>query len=188
LSLDSRASKTFVKNSRLRSEPRVKSGHVLVPDTNIFLHHEDDFVEIGWRPIADASPHEAVTLVVPERIIRELGKGKRTNERSRPRTVLRSLNELISSPGGSVILAGQDQDEVQFRVLLGGVRRRPTDEADIEIIECCQWLSSLVSGTVRLVTSVTAMALDARMSEVPFVRLQVNEAGISISASPARAG
>ena len=80
-----------------------RPGRLVVPDTNVFLHHDDYFDEIDWPEAVNARAL-GVHLIIPLLVIDELDRQKRTERgakvsqrnseqvRSRARITLRRLD------------------------------------------------------------------------------------------------
>lgn len=145
---------------------------VVVPDTNVFVHHELLFDAVPWAKIANQPPFSTVAVVVPLLVVDELDRLKRTGKaevQKRARETLKRLNELFRSGPGRVVLQ-PDPVVVTVEVLIDGLDHQRLSDNDSELIARTRLLADLVQSPVLVVTADTGMSLRARA-----VGLHVNQ-------------
>lgn len=78
-------------------------GHVLIPDTGLFLMHGLKFDELDWWTIADLRPRTRVCLLFPMVVIDELDNNKRPGAQwgYRAGYILSKLTQHLDAPGHS---------------------------------------------------------------------------------------
>ncbi|KQV75761.1 hypothetical protein ASC61_12505 [Aeromicrobium sp. Root344] len=149
---------------------RMRRGTILVPDTNVLLHHKLPIEQVDWRSIASDS---MVRLVIPILVVNELDKRKwdRAPTRGRARQTLRTLEELFADPRGSAnLVPGTSTDDTSMHLLLDPPRHTRMPDADRELIDRALALGIEASRKVTLVTFDTSMMLRARADGLATVR------------------
>jgi rRNA-processing protein FCF1 len=147
-------------------------GRLLIPDTNVFLHHHQEFVDIDWFAVVDARPDEDVEVVVPQLVVDELDKAKRGNARSRARTALRELNKYVEDASETVTIQERGDAACRVHLWADDLEHTPLAVPDSEIIDRSLVLAALVGRPVHVVTIDTGMALRARMAGALVIRVE----------------
>jgi rRNA-processing protein FCF1 len=148
--------------------------HVLVPDTNVFLHHEQEFPDVPWEDIVNAAAYEPIHIVVPLVVIDELDQAKRRQEtRSRARTALKHLDRMALKPRRLYVLRQSSQDgQIDVRVLSEGRGHVRLPRPDAELVDVVRGLGDLLNRDVTIVTFDTGMVVRARAAEVRVKKLE----------------
>jgi hypothetical protein len=140
------------------------TGLIVVPDTNVLLHHQQEFQDIAW-PEALAWRGD-VNLVIPLVVVTELDRHKRSTKavRTRARVTLRTLNELLPEPDACIELRGPDQHyrKTTLEFLVDPLEHERLTEPDSEIIDRALYVAELSSRPVCVVTFDTGMRLLAK--------------------------
>jgi hypothetical protein len=139
-------------------------GLLVVPDTNVYLHHRHRIDQVHWAQVVDARPHVQVNLVLPMVVLDELDRHKRTNNRNRARTALRIINGWFAHPGisATVVPAAGAGGSVVAHLWLDDPRHVRLPHPDSELVDRAQSLAALTGRNVTIVTFDTGMALRAR--------------------------
>ena len=142
------------------------AGVVVVPDTNVFLQHDDMFDVIPWHKIVNQPPFNQIHLVVPLLIVDELDRQKRngkTEARTRARATLKRFNELLrAGPDRVALQTAAAPTGVTLEVLVDELDHQRLTDNDNEIVAQTRLLADLVPIPVHLITADTGMALRAR--------------------------
>jgi hypothetical protein len=138
--------------------------HILVPDTNVFLHHEQEFHEVPWEDIINAAAYEPIHVVVPLVVIDELDHAKRRHEtRSRARTALKQLDRMALQPGRPYPLRKSSQEGlIDVRLLPEERSHVRLPRPDAELVDVVRGLRDLVNRDVTIVTFDTGMVVRTR--------------------------
>ncbi|MDU0314080.1 PIN domain-containing protein [Phycicoccus sp. M110.8] len=150
-------------------------GVLVVPDTNVYLHHRMEFDDVDWAGVAQAQNHVQVNVVLPMLVIDELDRHKRTNQRTRARSALRRINALVPDSGISATLApghGSAGPTV-IHLLLDDPRHVRLPHPDSELVDRAQALAGLTGRPVTLITFDTAMAVRARAAKLQVCHLDL---------------
>lgn len=165
----------FVQNS-INQWQRYE-GRLIVPDSNIFLHEENQFDEIDWRSRLLVPRREDVHLILPALVIRELDVKKRfgrgnpvssTNPmevRTRARLTLRKLNEVLPSPDSHYYLSQTTASGLGFislTLLLDDINHIRLSDPDSEILDRALALKQTTGKEVTILTRDTSMSFSAR--------------------------
>jgi hypothetical protein len=148
---------------------------IVVPDTNIYLHHDCLFPAVPWETLVPALL-EGVHLVVPLIVVDELDRRKRSarNEkvsernndlvRTRARLTLRALDKHLQDPRLRTTLRRRSQDagELSLELLLDPPGHERVADADQEIVDRAVALQSVSGKSVYLLTFDTGMRIRAR--------------------------
>ncbi len=153
-------------------------GQLVVADTNVYLHHRDEFVDIDWHAPLDLRSDGQVNLVLPLLVVDELDRHKRSQQRARAGNALRHVNELFSDPGSTVTLAPGPDKPVRMHLLLDRPGHVRLADADAELIDRCRALRAVAGRDVALVTFDTGIVLRTRAAGVTSCRLK-DDAGPS---------
>jgi len=140
---------------------------VLVPDTNVFLHHTF-FKEANWPQLANNGP---VRIVVPLLVLEQLDRLKysanqKTGERAKG--VIGELSRLLDERGG-VPADIPKRGTIEVFIDEPGHVRMASEDA--EIVEVAGQLTGLLSKPARLVTGDLGMRLRAGALGVEVVAL-----------------
>ncbi|MFB6726141.1 PIN domain-containing protein [Kribbella sp. NPDC056345] len=141
-----------------------RAGCIIVPDTNIFLEHADEFPDIDWAEVVRADGLEPLHIAIPLVVIDELDRAKRNQaKKSRARRTLKLLNQMALRPGSPVALPESSQHgTIDVRVLAEEVDHVRLLDADMELVEVASALKDLTGLDVVLVTFDTGMVVRAR--------------------------
>ncbi len=152
-------------------------GEVVVPDTNLFVHHQRYLEDLDWRAIAGRPPRPVdvvVTTVVLEELDRlkaspgEKKVNRRSTEtvRSRARRTLRTIDKAFEDPSWISILVPADGHghQVHWRLHLDPLDHQPLPVADAELIDRAVEIHDLSGATVTLASFDTTVGLRARQA------------------------
>lgn len=141
---------------------------LLAPDTNFYLHHDDQFDYIDWRALAGAG---TVCVLVPWTVVRELDQHKRTAKninvsqtnttpvRKRAQLTVSRLRALFGVDlSGPVDL----KEGVRIELVMDDHTRQRLDDPDSEIIDRLLTAQSLLGQPIALVTGDRSMEFAAR--------------------------
>ncbi len=132
--------------------------HLVVPDTNVFLHQDLHFNVLDWDALAGISAN--IRVMIPMAVVRELDKAKQTQRgkrvsdeseefvRGRARTSSRRLRELFCNPHAVVELAPR----VTLELLIDPVGYQHQDDPDTEIVERALALKTVSARDVYIAT------------------------------------
>jgi len=163
-----------------------RRGLLAVPDTNVFLHHDEYFDAIAWTKLLPARA-EDVHLVIPLLVIDELDNQKRTSRgkkvsdsnpeevRTRARVTLRKLDELFPNTDWQVTLkpsAFPASGAVTAELMLDEPRHVRLDRPDDELVDQARALQDLCGRTVHLVTFDGGPAFRGRAAGLAVVHLR----------------
>jgi rRNA-processing protein FCF1 len=149
------------------------SGHVVVVDTNVFLHIiedvDDSVATTNWRQLAGLDEDGNVTVVVPITVLDELDKAKHSKERGRARRVLREISRRVDGPRFASLSAN-----TTLQIAIPPLGHVPLPVADDEIIDQVRQLRIWVGSAhkIRLLTADTGMAMRARFANVDVLHLE----------------
>jgi rRNA-processing protein FCF1 len=153
-----------------------RDGDALVmPDTNLLLHHDQTLLHIPWRQIVQA--RAGVRVVLPLKVIDELDAQKRTGKthetRARARATLRELRSTsVVGTTRRHTLIEEEFAATTLEVLADDWGHQRLDDADLEIVDRAADLSDLAGRTVTLVTSDVGMEVRAGMADVKIVFIE----------------
>lgn len=141
---------------------------LVMPDTNLLLHHEKTMSFIPWRELADADG--AVRVVVPLQVIDELDRLKRTGRDEVRARARKSLAELSAAS----IVGTENRHPLQespltsttLEVLADGLEHVRLPDADSEIVDRAAALGELAGGRVVVMTSDVGMQVRAGEASV----------------------
>lgn len=154
----------------VRRQWQQRRGSILVPDTNVLLHHKLPLEKIDWQGIASDS---MVRVVIPILVVDELDKRKRDREpiRARARQTLRTLEESFADPRWTATLTpGKSTEHASMHLLLDPPRHTRMSDPDRELIDRTIALGIEASRQVTLFTFDTSMMLRARADGVAVVK------------------
>jgi rRNA-processing protein FCF1 len=146
-----------LKNRRARLT--YSRDHILLPDTNIFLHCKP-FDELDWRELAYGEiPH----IVVPIVVIEELDRLKRgpATIRQAARDSLKRFHSLGLERSQTAKLK-----TATIEILEDEIAHERASTADLEILETCSEIQTVSSKSVGIVTSDLSMIVRARASRL----------------------
>lgn len=153
------------------------SGHVLVADTNVFLHHLDGSIAAtNWLDVGGYGMTSSCTLVLPLVVLDEIDNHKRSNNketRAAAKRIAKEIHDLISGDPFALTPIAHGS-AVSITALIPPLDHEPLHRNDNEIIDqALQLHSRLGSGLqTKLVTADLAMATQARAAELDCVLLR----------------
>lgn len=136
-------------------------GHLVVPDTNVFLHFHT-FDRPDWLDLLTDRP---LRLVLPYRVIRELDDKKASRRRDLARRSHRVLNHLESLLAPTAGAAAELSSGVTLEVFYE--RSSGVTNADEEILETCLTLRSYTGRAVTVLSGDTSLRLRAMSLGLP---------------------
>ena len=154
---------------------------VVAIDTNVFLHHENDFTHTYWCDIADS---ERVRLLVPMQVVRELDKAKttQTNEtvsetnsekiRIRVTRTSRMLRERFADVNAVVKL----RPGIDIELVLDTRDHQWMEDGDSEIVDRLAAAEMMIRRPIAIATYDGGMqfsARAARLEVLPFFEATV---------------
>jgi rRNA-processing protein FCF1 len=165
------------------------TGLIVVPDTNVLLHHRQEFQDIPWPEAVGCRGD--VHLVIPLVVVTELDRNKRSTKaqvRTRARVTLRTLNELLPDPDACIELRASDEHhrKTTLEFLVDPLSHDRLIEADSEIIDRALYVAELSGRPVCVATADTGMRLLAKAHRLQTVLLPDRED--QTSAPPVRRG
>jgi len=149
-----------------------RPGRVVVPDTNVFLHHPSCFHETDWAQLVGTA--DAVRIVMPLVIVDELDRKKFDGKdavRTRARTTLRAIDDLVSDPRETTSVSLGSGKAFLFEMLLDPIGHVRLPNADDEIIDRVAAVSQLLDRPPLIVTYDTGAALRASVAGLPRLKL-----------------
>lgn len=165
--IEARHSALTAEASGLRQEidAWAEAGHLIVPDTNVFLHHRDKFNEVPWGSLVD-DEDSMITVVVPITVLKELDRQKFVGRQNQLRwRASYSLSRIESMVGGaldsdSVVM--HPSGPIRIRVTTNPLGHEALPTADDEIISHALTIQGYAGRSVLLATFDTNMAFTAR--------------------------
>jgi hypothetical protein len=152
-------------------------GHLVVADTNIYLHHPDAFTDMDWRALIEAREYDWIQLVLPLLVVDELDRAKHGNARTKARVTLRAVDALFTDAQWAARLPDSGgHDRVRAHLLLDGARHERLPHADSELVDRCRALAAIAGRDVTLMTFDTGMAIRARSASLAVKKLPDPEA------------
>lgn len=170
---------TEMLEARLKrwSEPAT----VVVPDTNIFMHHPNDWDYVPWHEVLAAhdgyEPERPVRVVILLAVIDELDRLKRSanteEKRRRARESLRRIEQRF--PGRltkrSVLTEAEgERGAVVAEILEDELGRQRLPSIDAEIVDQARELMAIAGSAVVVLTGDTGMLVRARSVSVAAVK------------------
>lgn len=142
------------------------AGHLVVPDTNVYIHALGKDVTIAgtdWRALAELPRDSDVTVILPVTVLDELDKMKQDKFRAQARRILREISASLDGDGSAAI-----QPWLRLQALVPSLDHVPLAVADNEIIDQTRQLRSRVGRgyRIRLLTCDFGMATRARMAKL----------------------
>lgn len=150
------------------------AGALIVPDTNVFLHHREKFDAIPWSSLVDAAG--PVTIVLPIVVIRELDRqkfvGRGKDQRWRAGYSLSRIETLFTGRAiGTESTALNSAAQVHVRVIIDALGHRPLERPDDEIISQALTVQDWAARPVTLATFDTNMAFTARQAGLSVIKM-----------------
>lgn len=157
-----------LKNVQASCENMPKA--LLVPDTNIYLHHDTPFHELDWRKIAETP--DQVRVLIPMAVMRELDKAKRTpggktvsfKNKEAVRDRARLASKYIRTSFGHPEDIPEVAPGVTMELLMDPRGHRPIGDPDSEIIDRSLALQTMAGRRVSVVTSDGNMQFGAHVA------------------------
>jgi len=149
---------------------------LLVPDTNVLLHHEMELEGIPWHDVIDGAVRalDAVCIVLPLVVIDELDDQKRERARTRARRALNAIYAYFEhgTNGRAIVHPGSTaRGAVQLRLLIDSPDRICLPRPDDELVDRAVALQSLLAQPVDFVTFDTGAAIRATVAGLRTHRL-----------------
>lgn len=151
--------------------------YFIVADTNVYLHHPDELVDVDWRAAIDMANrvHSTVRLVIPLVVVDELDDHKRNETRTRARLTLKALWDAFGAePTRPWIInpAGEAGGKVTAELLVDNPGHHRLDRPDDELVDRALLLSAFVGvESLRFISYDTGAAFRARASGLVSHRL-----------------
>lgn len=150
---------------------------LVVPDTNVYLHHDKRFDEANWQALIQPGPHN-ICLLVPIAVVREIDRKKTAArnvtvgdtgemQRTRARTTIRELRTLITDPSRSATLA----PGVEIELLLDPLEHHPLADTDAEIIERTLAAKRITGRDISIMTGDGGMTFSAQVEGLSVIPL-----------------
>jgi predicted ribonuclease YlaK len=147
------------------------AGQIVIPDTNVLLHHVAPFDEIDWADELDVR-NAPVHVVLPLVVVYELDKNKTNTKRlddgtlvkTRARKTLNRIDELIPTeqPTKRAVLS-EASNAVGYAatldVLVDPLDHVPLNNADNEIVDRAGFLQQISKSPLKIVTGDSTMRL-----------------------------
>jgi hypothetical protein len=154
---------------------RGRTGRLILPDTNLYLHHPEPFDTVNWAAML-ANELEDVHLVVPMLVVDELDRQKRSGDktvRTRARTTIRRLSELLPHPTtiGYLHNPGLDKGATTVELFLDDADHVRLPDADYELIDRASAVRDLADRPLTIITFDGGLAFRARALEVDVLHL-----------------
>ena len=152
---------------------------IVVPDTNVLLHHPEPFWEINWHELLNRKPRDRrealfndltpINVVLPIIVVDELDSQKRKGQgpvKARARQTLQRVDQLledVETDRQAVIPRGDDSSGVvTLEVVIDPLSHVRLPDPDSEIADRVLSIRQLANRRVTLLTYDTGMALRAR--------------------------
>ncbi|WP_250442686.1 PIN domain-containing protein [Actinotalea sp. C106] len=164
--------------ARSLADDRYQFSHaetIVVPDTNVLLHHACSVGNIQWARLAPPGARR-VMVAVPLVVIDELDNAKRRSEknatgtetvRTRARRTLSALEDFFRDSLTHTMEGSRPVTE--FVLVLGDPERPRLLDADYEIIDTARAISDLSTTKTVIATADAGMRLRARAAGVEAV-------------------
>lgn len=150
-----------------------RSGSLVMPDTNVFVHHEMEFVDLPWAEVIGS--HRGVHLIIPMLVVDELDNLKRSGKdvsRTRARTTLRLLDELVRPRQVTALHPSKaGLEEVTAELLLDDSGHIRLQRADSEIVEVALRVQRVAGRPVTVVTFDVGMKYRCEAAGLAVLRL-----------------
>lgn len=150
---------------------------LVVPDTNVLLHEDEELERISWHDIVGATAEGAdvVRVVLPLLVVDELDDQKRDKVRDRARRTLRTIYMRFERDTGvtaSLQEGSAQRGRVELRLLLDPPGHVRLARADDELVDRAAILQALLGKRVHFVTYDTGAALRATAAGLCTHRLE----------------
>jgi hypothetical protein len=167
---------------RLLARWSAHRGALVVPDTNVYLHHPEPFDRIDWAELLPGLDHTGVRLLVPLVVVDELDRRKQDRSdrlvvrgrpervRTRARTTIRTLEALFGDPD-AIVTVSPEPKPVRAELLVDPLGHLRLHSADAEIVDTARAAQDLYGSPVTVVARDTGMVFRARAAGVSAVRL-----------------
>lgn len=147
-------------------------GHLVVADTNIYLHHTDVFTDMDWRALVEIRERDWIQLVLPLLVVDELDRAKHGNARTKARVTLRAIDALFPDAEWAVPLQDSGgHNLVRAHLFLDDPGHVRLPHADSELVDRCCALAAVAGREVTIVTFDTGMAIRARSANLAVKKL-----------------
>lgn len=146
-----------------------RSGTIVVPDTNVFLHQAQPIDELPWFDIVGSD--EDVHVVIPLIVIDELDNPKKHNNKKLQRAARHSIRRLHSLAEGPTASSDTtvtwDGMTVTIEVLADVAQHRRLADSDYEILDRAAFMARLTLLRVCVVTGNLGMQVRAAAMGIP---------------------
>jgi hypothetical protein len=156
--------------------------YLVAPDTNVYLHHPEDFDDVDWHRVMNVSAMEDIRLVLPMRIVDELDNSKQKAKPAAQKRAQKTLAKVTAlfgdgstSPSRCLWPATKDQGSVMLEILSDPIGHERLALGDDEIVDRLVSLQALADRPVRLATYDFGMAFRARQSGIRAIHLPQTE-------------
>jgi rRNA-processing protein FCF1 len=151
-----------------------RKGALVIADTNVFVHQQQEFHIVPWAELVGAS-QQGAHLIVPLLVIDELDNLKRSGKdtvRTRARVTLRRIDHLLR-PRQLVTLnpASATEGPTTAELLLDEPGRKRLERADAELVEVAIAVQQVAGRTVTVVTSDVGMKYRCEAADVAVVQV-----------------
>jgi hypothetical protein len=142
---------------------------IVVPDTNVLLHHPLSIENVPWGELAPTGA-QRVILAVPVLVVDELDRAKRRGDkiengkeatRTRARRTLRLLDAGFVS-GFSYDVPGTTDPVIQVTLVLDDPNRPRLPDADFEIIDTAMAIRDVTGARVKIASADGGLQFRAR--------------------------
>lgn len=146
---------------------------ILVPDTNVLLHHPRSIENVPWGELAPSGA-QRVIVAVPILVVDELDKAKRRTDkiengkeatRTRAKRTLKTLDAGFAS-GFSYDVPGTTAPVIQVTLVLDDPDRPRLPDADFEIIDTAMAIRDVTGARVKIVSDDRGLRFRARAAQV----------------------
>jgi hypothetical protein len=152
-------------------------GHVVVADTNVYLHHTNTFDHMDWNSLLDmyVRSFDDIRLVIPLLVIDELDRSKQGQRdvRSRARTTLATISHLLGgSPNGRATFGDPENGPRKtVELFFDPAWHTRLPDNDDELIDRTLAIQALVGHRVRFVTGDTGAFFRARRAGLDVLQI-----------------
>jgi hypothetical protein len=147
-------------------------GHLVVADTNIYLHHPDVFTDMDWRALVEVREYDWIQFVLPLLVVDELDRAKHGNARTKARVTLRAVDALFPDVQWAVPMQDSGgHDLMRAHLFLDDPGHVRLPHADSELVDRCCALAAITGREVTVVTFDTGMAIRARSANLTVRKL-----------------
>jgi len=143
---------------------------IVVPDTNVYLQHDQPIELIDWQGLLEVRPDVDVLVGVPLLVVDELDRQKQGQAKAQARHSLKRLAPLLDHPDwdlelrpGSRVGAGAGAGSVTFRLHADHPTHQRLARPDDEIVAQAQTLGVLGEHASMRTAPVVVVTMDGGM-------------------------